>query len=175
MAMAAGEKAGGAKSAGAHEAEGIAAPAPKKRRKLVLMLLPLLLVVLAAGGWYSGLIPRLLGRGAGGKMAAAPPEKPVFVALPVLIANLATSDGRTAYVKMQVKLEVGGDSAAAAVRAALPRIMDLFQTYLRDMHPSELRGSAGTYRLREELLARADDAVAPARIRNVLFTQMLVQ
>ena len=57
----------------------------------------------------------------------------------------------------------------------MPRIQDLFQTYLREMHPDELRGSAGIYRLREELLARANIAVAPAHINNILFTQLLIQ
>jgi flagellar FliL protein len=57
----------------------------------------------------------------------------------------------------------------------MPRLLDLFQTYLRDMRPDELRGSAGTYRLREELIARADIAIAPAHVQNVLFTEMLIQ
>jgi flagellar FliL protein len=54
-------------------------------------------------------------------------------------------------------------------------VVDLMQTYLREMRPEELRGSAGTYRLREELLVRASTAAAPAKVSDVLFTQMLVQ
>jgi flagellar FliL protein len=61
------------------------------------------------------------------------------------------------------------------VKGAMPRLQDIFQTYLREMRPEELRGSAGTYRLREELLVRANAAVAPARVSDVLFTQLLVQ
>ena len=61
------------------------------------------------------------------------------------------------------------------VRAALPRLMDMFQTYLREMRPEELRGSAGMYRLREELLARANVAVTPAKVIDVLFVEMLIQ
>ena len=57
----------------------------------------------------------------------------------------------------------------------MPRLLDLFQTYMREMRPEELRGAAGTYRLREELIARANIAVAPAHIVDVLFTEMLVQ
>jgi flagellar FliL protein len=61
------------------------------------------------------------------------------------------------------------------VKAAMPRLQDLFLTYMREMRPQELRGSAGTYRLREELIARANLAAAPAHITDVLFTQMLIQ
>jgi len=61
------------------------------------------------------------------------------------------------------------------VTAQMPRLLDLFQTYLREIRPDELHGSAGTYRLREELIARADIAAAPAKIVDILFTEILVQ
>ena len=57
----------------------------------------------------------------------------------------------------------------------MPRLQDLFQTYLREMRPEELRGSAGTWRLREELIARANLAAAPGHVVDVLFTEMLIQ
>ena len=57
----------------------------------------------------------------------------------------------------------------------MPRLLDMFQTYLREMRPDELRGSAGTYRLREELIARANVAVMPVKVNDVLFTQILIQ
>ena len=57
----------------------------------------------------------------------------------------------------------------------MPRILDLFQGYLREMRPEELRGTASTYRLREELLARTNIAAAPARVTAVLFSEMIVQ
>jgi flagellar FliL protein len=61
------------------------------------------------------------------------------------------------------------------VKAAQGKMLDLFQTYLRDMHPDELRGSIGSYRLREELLSRANIALAPARVTGILFLEMLIQ
>jgi flagellar FliL protein len=70
---------------------------------------------------------------------------------------------------------VRGAEDERAVRAAMPRLQDLFQTYLRDMRAEDLRGSMGTYRLREELIARADVAAAPAHVADVLFVEMLVQ
>jgi flagellar FliL protein len=65
----------------------------------------------------------------------------------------------------------------------MPRLLDVFQTYLREVRPDELRGSAGTQRLREELVARANIAVAQVgrgdaqqiRINDVLFLEILVQ
>ena len=39
----------------------------------------------------------------------------------------------------------------------------------------DLRGSAGMYRLREELLMRVTEAAQPVRVHDVLFQEMLVQ
>jgi flagellar FliL protein len=61
------------------------------------------------------------------------------------------------------------------VKQEMPRLQDMLQTYLREMRPEELRGSAGIYRLREELLGRANVVLAPVRVNDVLFTQLLIQ
>ncbi|MGC8476718.1 MAG: flagellar basal body-associated FliL family protein [Acetobacteraceae bacterium] len=165
-------------SATADKADGAAATAaPAKaggKRKLVLIAAPvLLLALLGAGGWFTGLIPHLLGMDK--KKGPARPSPPVFITLPPMIANMNTSPSRPRYIKLKAEIEVSAGKDAAAVTRLMPRIVDLFQTYLREVRPGDLRGAAGTYRLREELINRADVAVAPARIRDILFVQMIVQ
>lgn len=162
------------------------APAKKGKGKLLLLAVPLVLVLVGAGLWFSGVLPHLLGMGAkpavaavapGAKLADAappPPKPPVFVDMPELVANL-NAGRRTSFIKLHARLEVARPEDQAVVLAAMPRLQDLFQTYLREMQPDELRGSAGTWRLREELIARANVAVDPARVTAVLFTEMLVQ
>ncbi len=105
----------------------------------------------------------------------AGPHAPVFVELPEMIANLNAPGRRASFVKLKARLELAKAEDQAAFTAAQPRVVDLFQTYLREMRPEELRGSAGTYRLREELIARANLAVAPAQVVDVLFSELLVQ
>ena len=99
----------------------------------------------------------------------------LFFELPDMIVNLNSGARRTVYAKVKPRLELARIEDEPAVRAALPRLMDMFQTYLRETRPEELRGSAGMYRLREELLARANVAVTPARIVDVLFVELLIQ
>jgi flagellar FliL protein len=157
------------------------APEPKTsgggKRKLVLLLAPVLLVGIGAGLWSVGVLPRLFG--AHHAVATAEPAAklttPIYVDLPEMIANLNSNPARPSYVKLDARLEVAKQEDVERVKAAMPRLQDLFLTYMREMRPQELRGSAGMYRLREELLARANLAAAPARITDVLFTQMLVQ
>ena len=157
-------------------------PAKGGKKKLMLIVLaPLLLGGIGAGVWFSGLL--------GGhkveaksekaekseKSEAAKPMAPVFVELPEIVANLNAGPKRNSFIKLKVKLEAHRPEDVAAINAAMPRLLDLFQTYLRETRPEELRGSASTYRLREELLNRAEDAVAPGHVSDVLFTDLLIQ
>jgi flagellar FliL protein len=145
--------------------------------KLILIAVPVVLLLVVAGLWFSGILPHMLGMGKPEAVAAeaAKPVPPSYVDIPEMIANLNTNTHKVAYIKLSARVEVPKPEDVDKVKAALPRLQDMMQTYLREMRPEELRGSAGTYRLREELLVRANAAVAPARITDVLFTQMLVQ
>jgi flagellar FliL protein len=103
--------------------------------------------------------------------------------MPEIVTNLNAPGRRAVYVKLRSKLELARPEDGALVQASMPRLIDLFQTYLREVRPEELRGSAGTQRLREELVARANIAVAQTgrveaqqiRVNDVLFLEILVQ
>ena len=49
------------------------------------------------------------------------------------------------------------------------------QGYLRELRPADLEGSAGLFRLKEELLRRINLSVYPAKVEGVLFKEILVQ
>ena len=152
-------------------------PAPKGgKRRLILIAAPVVLAGIGAGLWFSGIAPRLLGLNhAEPNAEAAKPTVAIYIDLPEIVANLNSNPHRPSYVKLQARLEVTRQEDVEKVKAVMPRLQDLFQTYLREMRPEELRGSGGTYRLREELIGRANLAAAPAHISDVLFTQMLIQ
>jgi flagellar FliL protein len=172
---------------GAEDAEGKGGAAKRGRKKLVILLaVPLLLAGIGGGVWASGLLSGLLGgsspsatagEAASATQQAAPATRPppVFLDMPEIIANLNVGNRRTSFIKLRSKLELARAEDRAAIEAAMPRLQDLFTTYLREIRPEELRGSAGTWRLREELLARANVAVAPARVVDVLFIELLQQ
>lgn len=151
-------------------------PKPKgSKKKLILLALPLLLGGAGAGVWFSGILSPAPPPAS--ETAAEPTpvnRQPVFVSMPDITANL-NAPGRRAFIRVKSQVEVAGPADAAALQAAMPRLVDLFTTYLREIRPEELRGSAGTHRLREELIARANIAAAPARVTDVLFIEILVQ
>jgi flagellar FliL protein len=163
-------------------AEGEAAPKKGGKKKLILLAVPVLLVALGAGLWFGGILPPLLGMGPAQHAAAEgaeapppPPPTPAFVDLPEIVSNLNAPGRRASFVRLRAKLEISRQEDVAAVNAAMPRLVDLFATYLREVRPEELRGSAGSHRLREELIARASIAASPARVTDVLFVEILVQ
>jgi flagellar protein FliL len=145
------------------------------KRKLILLAIPVVLALTGAGLWFSGVLPNLLGMDRQTGHAEDAAEPVTYVELPEMVANLNSGTHRPSYVKLTARVEVPKSGDVEKVKASMPRLQDMLQTYLREMRPEELRGSAGTYRLREELLVRANAAVAPARISDVLFTQMIVQ
>ena len=152
-------------------------PDATSRRRLILFAAPVALAVAVGSGlWLTGILPRLLGLGHGpDKTESSKVLAPIYVDLPEMIANLNSNPRRPSYVKLVARLEVSKQEDVERVKLVMPRLQDLFQTYLREMRPEELRGSAGTYRLREELIGRANLAAAPARISDVLFIQMMIQ
>ena len=96
---------------------------------------------------------------------------------PDVLVNLSSTGAgdRTQYLKVKVVLELPDQALSAQIQPVMPRLMDTFQTYLRELRPTDLDGSAGLYRLKEELTRRVNAAIAPARINAVLFKEIVIQ
>ena len=166
-----------AKTEGA-PAEGEAAAA-KKKSPLLLILMIVVPVLLLGGGGAAAyfLFFAQKDEAAAAKAEEAKPPKPaVFYNLPELLVNLNGGQGRrSSFLKISLSLELSDPADIQRVEAVLPRVIDAFQTYLRELRPEDLRGSAGLYRLREELLARVNTSAQPAKVNDVLFKEMLLQ
>lgn len=166
------------------DVEGEAAAAPKgkfggKKRLVVLAAAPLLLAAIGAGVFFSG----ILGGGhEGGETAAAHEESAeaehgpgVYVDLPEILVNLEAIGRQPRFLKTSISVEVANAKEAEELKKMMPRLIDQFQTYLRGLRVDDLRGSAGVYRLRQELLARVAQASQPVDVSDVLFRELLVQ
>ncbi|NKE43283.1 flagellar basal body-associated protein FliL [Roseomonas frigidaquae] len=150
--------------------------APKRGKGKLFAVIGGVLLLLAGGGAGAAYWLKLppFAEAAESHAEAAPPP-PVFVEIPDIVANLNTGSRRSSFVRLKTRIEVTGAEDAALVQSAMPRLQDLFTTYLRETRPEELRGSLGTHRLREELLARANLATRAGAVTDVLFVEMIVQ
>ncbi|MCC6915634.1 MAG: flagellar basal body-associated FliL family protein [Rhodospirillaceae bacterium] len=177
----------------------------KKKLLLMVVLPILLILGGAAAAYFTGLADPLLamisGEAAPEEQAAAPAEgehaapaadhaKPaeaapaagadsgvgaVFYEMPEMLVNINTAGRTRNFLKIKVSLELTSEADIARIDNVLPRIVDNFQVYLRELRLEDLQGAAGMYRLREELLNRVNAAVRPSQVKDVLFKDMIVQ
>ena len=148
------------------------APAPKGKLKLIIAVVGVLFILGGGATWF------FFFRHHGDEMHAemAPPKPPVFVEVPDMLVNLAGLPGeRVQYLKLKVVLEIKEEKQAEMIRPTLPRVTDLFQTYMRELRPSDINGSAGLFRMREELTRRVNAAVSPGQVNAVLFKEVVIQ
>ena len=157
------------------EGEDESAEQPKKKLPLKLIIIGVVGLLVVGGGGTAGYL--MLAGGKHEEKVTTPAPKPVaFFELPDVTVNLATTGNeRTQYLRLKIVLELPDATLVPLVQPLLPRVIDAFQTYLRELRSSDLDGSAGLYRLRDELTRRVNVAVAPTRINAVLFKEIVVQ
>lgn len=168
---------------------------PTRSRLPMGVIVPALALLVGAGGGF--VANRMLGQAeasppeaaAHGEAVAASveegaPGETAAVGAPgtasASITNLGTftvnlrgsGGGRVLRLEVQVESPPG---KAGAVEARLPQLRDSVITAVSDYTWSELEGTDGKTRLRDELLARLNGVVAPAVVERLYFTQFVVQ
>lgn len=154
-------------------------------KKILILVLPLLLLGGAGAGLYfTGVLDSLMGKGKSEDHAAPVEHKAeapkvagpvVFMDLPEMLVNLQTQGRKQSFLKIRVALELESPADMPRVEQVMPRIVDSFQVYLRELRVEDLQGAAGMHLLREELQTRVAAAVKPVKVNDVLFREMLVQ
>jgi flagellar FliL protein len=144
---------------------------------VLFIILPLLVVGGGAGGaYFAGLFDS---EGPTEEELAAEAveknKKVVFYDLPEMLVNLNSGTSTSSFLKLGVSLELADETTVPDLELIIPRIMDNFQVYLRELRKEDLNGSAGVFRLKEELLMRINRSTNPIIVNDVLFKEMLVQ
>jgi flagellar FliL protein len=149
-----------------------AASAKKGKLKLIIAAAGFIAILGGGAGWFFF----MRGHGEEVHAEAPPPKPPSFVEVPDMLVNLVGAPGeRVQYLKVKLVLEIKEEKQVELIKPSLPRVTDLFQTYLRELRPSDLNGSAGLFRLKEELTKRVNSAVSPNQVSAVLFKEIVVQ
>lgn len=147
-------------------------------KKLLIIAAAGLVVLLLGGGaaayffLFSGMPAKT--QDAAAELPATPPQV-TFFDVPAMLVNIQTVDGTPAYLKLTVSLELDTDAEKPGIQVLMPRLVDQFQSYLRELRLDDLKGSAGVLRLKEELLRRVNASAAPYHVRDVLLKEMIVQ
>jgi flagellar protein FliL len=149
-----------------------AAPSPRGKLKMIIAAAGVLAILgCGAATWFF-----FFRHGEETHAEALPQKPPVYVEVPDMLVNLVGAPGeRVQYLKVRVVLEVKEEKQIEAIKPSMPRVTDIFQTYLRELRATDLNGSAGLFRLKEELTRRVNTAVAPIQVSAVLFKEIVVQ
>lgn len=187
---------------GGEDGEGEEGPAKKKLPlKMLIVAGAAALVVLGGGGTAAFLLlkpkPAATGEagdhgkaadkkkkdkgGHGGKegektigVVAEGPHGVTYYTLPDIVVNMQTTDGKTTFLKLKLTFELPDEELVDTLEPNLPRLQDMFQTFLRELRPEDLAGSQGSYQLRMEILRRVNLVIAPSKINAVLIEEMLI-
>ncbi len=111
---------------------------------------------------------------AGAAVVREGPDGIVFYTMPEVVVNMQTADGRPTFLKLKLTLELPDDTVVEALEPNMPRLTDMFQTFLRELRPEDLSGSQGSYQLRMEILRRVNLVIGPSRANAVLIEEMLI-
>ena len=156
------------------EVDGGGEAAAPAKKKLPIMLIAMIAaaVVLLGGGAAAYFF--LFSAPKPAEDHAAMPESFTFN-LPPMTVNLNNDDGSApAFMKLTVALEVASEEVMTEIQPRMAKVVDAFQVYLRELRKSDLEGSAGIYRLKEELRRRVNIAIFPQQVDSILFKEILV-
>ena len=112
--------------------------------------------------------------GEGAAVVREGPDGIVYYTLPEVVVNMQTADGRPTFLKLKLTLELPDEGAVEELEPNMPRMQDMFQSFLRELRPEDLSGSQGSYQLRMEILRRVNLVVAPSKANAVLIEEMLI-
>ena len=102
------------------------------------------------------------------------PNGVLFYTMPNVVVNMQTADGKPTFLKLKLTMEVPDQDTADLLEPNMPRLQDMFQTFLRELRPEDLQGSQGSYQLRSEIQRRVNMVIAPAKVNAVLIEEMLI-
>ena len=159
------------------EAEG--AEGKKKGRiskKLLIIIIAAVVVLLGGGAGAYFFLFSAPPPAEGEEGEAAAEEHPSFIFnLPTMTVNLQADGGGEQFMKLTIALEVADEKVMEEIQPRMAKVVDAFQVYLRELRKSDLEGSAGIYRLKEELRRRVNVAIYPLEVQSILFKEILVQ
>jgi len=158
-------------------AEGCAEP--KKKSKLGLLLVLGTVFLLSAGGFYAYTAIWAPEPQTGGEKSGVKPEQLTeavgeMFTLEPFVVNLSDPQGKR-YLKLTVSMELESKEAVGKATKLVPKLRDMVIILLTSLTFEEVMTPEGKMQIRDELLARFNQILRPDRVRNIYFTDFVVQ
>ena len=159
----------------------------KGKKGIVIVLMLVLLIGAGAGLYFTGMLDSLMNKdmadiaemtneeGTALATSKKEPMEVVYYELPHIMANLNPGSATPSFIKTTITIEAPNQETISRLQVIQPKVMDVINTYVRELRPGDLKGSAGIQRLREEIMMRINKTLDPDEISNVLFKEILIQ
>lgn len=153
---------------------------PTKKSKMGLfIILGVGILVLGGGGFFA--YTKLLAHKPAveevasqeAKKEAAPVIGEMLVMEPFVV-NLADPKGKR-YLKVKIELELESKEAVDKATKVSPKLRDMVIMMLTSLGFEEIMTPEGKIRVRDELLERFNEIMRPDHIKNIYFTEFVVQ
>lgn len=153
--------------------------APKKKSKFLFIILGVLILALGGGGFFvysKFFAPNYAIEGNEEAEEQVNPLENIgdMYQLEQFIVNLSHPQGKR-YLKLKVELELESAKAVEMATKASPKLRDVVIMMLTSMTFEEVMTPEGKIRIRDELLERFNQVIRPERIKNIYFTEFVVQ
>jgi flagellar protein FliL len=146
--------------------------------RIILIVTLLLIAGGTAGGFYfQDRIRQVLGFNAEPPLKKiVKPEDVAYCDLPEIMVTLDSRGSTGGHVlKLSASLALDDRMDQPRVQAYIPRVIDVFQIYIRQLIVEDVTGVPKIQHLRQEMLTRINAALEPAHVDDLLFRQVLVQ
>ena len=158
-------------------------PTGKRVRKPLVLFLGVLLLLTAGAGvivfFAPGLVPESLpfvgGKGQSKNETEDPSLKRGHIySLDAFIVNLADTEA-SRYLKVKIDIETQEAKESGEFGKKIPQLRDAILTLLTSKSLREISSSEGKDRLKKEILQRSNPLFAKLKVKNVYFTEFVVQ
>jgi flagellar FliL protein len=148
-----------------------------KKKGLLFAIIGILVLVIAGGGFFA--YKKFLAPKPAVSAEEAAKKEPVekegeMFALEPFVVNLADPKGKR-YLKVTVTLELESPAASAKAEKLVPKMRDMVIMMLTSLSFEEVMTPEGKIRVRDELLERFNLILRPERVREIFFTDFVVQ
>jgi len=153
---------------------------PKKKSKMLFFIILGVAILVLAGGVFFAYTKFLAPKPAideAAKEEASKPPPPVIgeiFALEPFVVNLADPKGKR-YLKVKIEIELEDPAAKDKATLVAPKLRDMVIMMLTSLGFEEVMTPEGKIRIRDELLERFNQIMRPDRIKNIYFTEFVVQ
>ena len=164
-----------------NDAQAPAEQEPKKKSKMMFFIIAGLAIVLLGGGGFFAYTKFLTPKpatedGMEENDKEPPPVIGEVFELEPFVVNLADPKGkRYLKVKIAIELESTGPEALDKATKVAPKLRDMVIMMLTSLGFEEVMTPEGKIRIRDELLERFNQIMRPERVKNIYFTEFVVQ